>query len=173
MPSRHSRPGGGVTPRVTLVVAVAENGVIGRDGALPWRLPDDLKRFKQTTLGKPVLMGRKTWDSIGRPLPGRRNIVLSTKPGFTAAGADTFPSLEAALASCAGDPEVMVIGGAEIYRMALPLATRIHLTRVHAAPDGDTFLDLPLAGWRELAREDHPADDRNAHPFSFITLERS
>lgn len=161
-----------MTPRVTLVVAIADNGVIGRAGDLPWRLPDDLKRFKQTTLGKPVLMGRKTWDSIGRPLPGRRNIILSTRPGFTAAGADVFPALEAALAACAGEPEVMVIGGAEIYRVALPLATRIHLTRVHAAPEGDTFLDLPLDGWRELSREDHPADDRHAHAFSFITLER-
>ena len=161
-----------MTPRVTLVVAVADNGVIGRDGTLPWRLPDDLKRFKQTTLGKPVLMGRKTWDSIGRPLPGRRNIILSTRPGFTAAGADVFPTLDAALHACAGEPEVMVIGGAEIYRVALPLATRIHLTRVHAAPEGDTFLELPLDGWRELSREDHPADDRHAHPFSFVTLER-
>ena len=161
-----------MTPRVTLVVAVADNGVIGRAGDLPWRLPDDLKRFKQTTLGKPVLMGRKTWDSIGRPLPGRRNIILSTRPGFTAAGADVFPTLDAALHACAGEPEVMVIGGAEIYRVALPLASRIHLTRVHAAPEGDTFLDLPLDGWRELSREDHPADDRHAHPFSFVTLER-
>lgn len=172
MPSRHFRPGGGVTPRVTLVVAVADNGVIGRAGDLPWRLPDDLKRFKQTTLGKPVLMGRKTWDSIGRPLPGRRNIILSTRPGFTAAGADVFPSLEAALKACAGDSEIMIIGGAEIYRAALPLATRIHLTRVHAAPEGDTVLDLPLDGWRELSREDHPADDRHAHAFAFVTLER-
>ena len=161
-----------MTPRVTLVVAVADNGIIGRDGTLPWRLPDDLKRFKQTTLGKPVLMGRKTWDSIGRPLPGRRNIILSTRPGFTAAGADVFPTLDAALHACAGEPEVMVIGGAEIYRVALPLASRIHLTRVHAAPEGDTFLELPLDGWRELSREDHPADDRHAHPFSFVTLER-
>ena len=161
-----------MTPRVTLVVAVAGNGVIGRAGALPWRLPDDLKRFKQTTLGKPVLMGRKTWDSIGRPLPGRRNIVLSTRPGFTASGADVFPSLAAALDACAGEAEVMVIGGAEIYRAALPLATRIHLTRVHATPDGDTRLDLPLDGWRELSREDHPADDRHAHAFSFVTLGR-
>ncbi|MFO1492502.1 MAG: dihydrofolate reductase [Kiritimatiellia bacterium] len=161
-----------MTPRVTLVVAVADNGVIGRAGDLPWRLPDDLKRFKQTTLGKPVLMGRKTWDSIGRPLPGRRNIIMSTRPGFAAAGADVFPALDAALAACAGEPEVMVIGGAEIYRAALPLATRIHLTRVHAAPEGDTVLDLPLDGWRELSREVHPADDRHAHAFSFITLER-
>ena len=161
-----------MTPRVTLVVAVADNGVIGRAGDLPWRLPDDLKRFKQTTLGKPVLMGRKTWDSIGRPLPGRRNIILSTRPGFTAAGADVFPSLEAALKACAGDSEIMIIGGAEIYRAALPLATRIHLTRVHAAPEGDTVLDLPLDGWRELSREDHPADDRHAHAFAFVTLER-
>ena len=161
-----------MTPRVTLVVAVADNGIIGRDGTLPWRLPDDLKRFKQTTLGKPVLMGRKTWDSIGRPLPGRRNIILSTRPGFTAAGADVFPTLDAALHACAGEPEVMVIGGAEIYRVALPLASRIHLTRVHAAPEGDTFLELPLDGWRELSREDHPADDRHAHAFSFVTLER-
>ena len=161
-----------MTPRVTLVVAVADNGVIGRAGDLPWRLPDDLKRFKQTTLGKPILMGRKTWDSIGRPLPGRRNIILSTRPGFTAAGADVFPTLDAALHACAGEPEVMVIGGAEIYRVALPLASRIHLTRVHAAPEGDTFLELPLDGWRELSREDHPADDRHAHAFSFVTLDR-
>jgi dihydrofolate reductase len=149
-------------------------GVIGRAGGLPWRLPDDLKRFKALTLGKTVIMGRKTFESIGRPLPQRRNIVVTRDPRFAALGIEVAASLEAALALCRQEPEVMVIGGAEIYRAALPLADKIELTRVEAEVDGDVhFPALDLAEWRESAREQHPADARHVYPMSFSTLERA
>lgn len=158
--------------RLSLVVAVAENGVIGHEGALPWRLPADLAHFKRLTLGKPVIMGRKTFESIGRPLDGRRNIVVTRRADWRATGVETAGSFDAALALVAGQAEAMVIGGADIYRLALPRARRIHLTRIHAEPEGDThFPPLDLRAWQETAREDHPAEgDRPA--FSFITLER-
>ncbi len=159
---------------VSLVVAVADNGVIGQHNQLPWRLSDDLKRFKAITLGKPVVMGRKTWDSIGKPLPGRRNIVVSRQNQLELPGADLVGSLEQALQLCATDAEVMVIGGAEIYRQAMPLANRWYLTRVHAMPQGDAWFELPAPDqWREIAREDHPADDRNQYACSFCVYERS
>ena len=124
---------------IVLVAAVAENGVIGRDGALPWHLPADLAHFKRVTWGHPILMGRRTFAVIGRALPGRRNIVLTSNPNFVAPGVETAASLKQAL-SLAGDvPQIMVIGGAELYRAALPLARRIYLTRVHARIEGDAF----------------------------------
>ena len=158
---------------ISLIVAVAENGVIGRDGALPWRLSDDLRRFKALTMGKPVIMGRKTWESIGRPLPGRQNIVITRKPGYRAEGSVVVGSLTAALAAAGDVPEIMVIGGAEIYRQFLPLAGRIYLTRVHTVIAGDTFLPaMDPAEWEEVERTRHPADPRNDFDMSFITLER-
>jgi dihydrofolate reductase len=164
-----SRPG----PGITLLVAMDRSGVIGRDGGLPWRLPDDLKRFKALTLGKPVIMGRKTYASIGRPLPERRNIVISRQESFAAPGVERAGSVAAAIALCAGAREVMVIGGAEIYRVALPLANKIELTRVEADVAGDTrFPPLNMADWRETARESHPADTRHVYAMSFCTLER-
>jgi dihydrofolate reductase len=160
-------------PLISLIAAVADNGVIGRDGALPWRLPEDLRRFKAVTLGKPVLMGRRTWLSLGGPLPGRENIVLSRNPGFAAQGATVVHSLDEALALSAHAAELIVIGGAEIYRCTLPLAGRIHLTRVHARIDGDTFLPGFRADeWRVVKREAWPADARHAFAMTFETLER-
>jgi dihydrofolate reductase len=160
-------------PIVSIVVATDQHNAIGRDGQLPWRLPDDLKRFKALTLGKPVVMGRKTWDSIGRPLPGRRNIVVSRQPNLQLDGATVVGSFEAALGAAGDGPEVCVIGGAEIYRLALPCTSIIHLTRVHATVDADTrFPALDVTQWEELRREDHPADERHAYAFSFVELAR-
>jgi dihydrofolate reductase len=157
---------------ISLVVAMDEAGTIGRGGALPWRLPADLKHFRQLTLGKTVLMGRKTWESLGKPLEGRRNWVLSRDAAFQPAGCEVFATLEQALAAHA-DGELVVIGGAELYRQALPLARTVHLTRVHARLDGDTsFPAWNAADFRQTARVDHPADARHAHAYSFITLER-
>lgn len=158
---------------ISLVVAMDEAGVIGRDGALPWRLPEDLKHFRRLTLGKTVLMGRKTWDSLGKPLEGRRNWVLSRDPSFHPPGCEVFATLEQVLAaSDAG--ELVVIGGAELYRQLLPMARTIHLTRVHARLAGDTtFPPWNAAEFRQTAVVDHPADPRHAHAYSFVTLERA
>lgn len=164
-------------PVISFVVARADNGMIGRDNALPWHLPADLRHFKRLTVGKPVVMGRRTFDSIGKPLPGRHNIVLTRDPAWRADGVTVVTNLAEAIAAAGLDPktradEVMIIGGAAIYAEALPIATRVYLTEVHAAPEGDTRLPaFDPARWREAAREDHPAeDDRPA--YSFVTLER-
>lgn len=158
-------------PHISLVVAVARNGVIGRDADLPWRLPDDLRHFKAITLGKPVVMGRRTFESIGRPLPGRENRVVSRRPGFELPGCRSFARLEDALAG--PEPEVMVIGGGQIYAAALPLAQRLYLTEVDAEVEGDTrFPELDAGAWREVSREEHAADERHAHAFRFRLLER-
>ena len=157
---------------LTLVVAVADNGVIGRDGDLPWRLPEDLKHFRRLTLGNTVLMGRKTFDSLGKPLEGRANWVLTRDAAYAPAGATVFHDLEAALAAQA-QGALLVIGGAELYRQTLPHAWRLELTRVHASVAGDThFPPYDPAQWREVAREDRAADERHAHAYSFLTLER-
>lgn len=161
---------------ITLVVARARNGVIGNNGALPWHLPADLKRFKAITVGKPVVMGRKTFESIGRPLPGRHNIVLTRQAGWTADGVTVVPNLAEAVAAAGLDPrsrgDIMIIGGAEIYALALPVATRIELTEVDAEPAGDTRLPpFDPARWQEVARVTHPAEEgRPGH--AFVTLER-
>ncbi len=157
---------------LSLIVAVAENDVIGRDGGLPWRLSRDLKRFKKRTWGHTLLMGRKTWDSIGRPLPGRRSIVLTRQQDFSADGAQTASSLEQAL-QMAGEEDVFVIGGAEIYRQALPLAEHLFLTRVHAEVEGDVlFPSVDWSQWRRLEEERFEADDRHEYPHSFLGFER-
>ncbi len=157
-----------------LVVAVSENDVIGRGNQLPWHLPADLRHFKALTLGKPVLMGRKTYESIGKALPGRTNIVLSRSPDFAPADCIVAKTLEQARAAADGHSSLMVIGGAEIYRQCLPHATRIHLTLVHAKiPDGDTlFAAWRGAEWEASSCERHEADEKNAYCYSFITLER-
>lgn len=155
------------------IVAIGRNRVIGAGNALPWRLPDDLAHFKRLTLGKPVLMGRKTWESLGRPLPGRDNLVITRNPDYHAAGARVFASLDTALAACSDAPEIMLIGGAELYAQTLPICDRLYLTEVDAAPDGDAFFPaLDPADWRETAAEPHPADARHAHAFAWRTLER-
>jgi len=155
-----------------MVVAVAENGVIGAKGDMPWRLSSDLQHFKKLTLGHTVLMGRKTFQSIGRALPGRRNIVLTRDRDFVAPDVDVFEDPQTALASCKAEG-VMVIGGGEIYRMFEPFADTIHLTRVHAQPDGDTFFELSEPdAWVELSAERRPAGPRDSVEFSFVTLKR-
>lgn len=162
------------TPRLVAVLAVADNGVIGRDNGLPWRLPADLRHFKALTLGKPVLMGRRTFESLGRPLPGRHNLVLTRDPGWSAGGVTVVGSLDEALALAAGHDELMVIGGAELYRLCWARLARIELTRVHAAPQGDTRLEgVDWTGWRETSVERHAADERNEFDYSFVTLKRA
>jgi dihydrofolate reductase len=158
-----------------LVVAVSDNDVIGLDNQLPWRLPTDLRRFKSLTLGRTVLMGRKTFESIGKALPGRTNVVLTRSPDFQAADCLVVDTLDAARATAGAGPALMVIGGAEVYRLCLPFASRIHLTRVHArVENGDTFFDgWRAADWIETERERHEADERHSHAFSFVTLDRA
>jgi dihydrofolate reductase len=158
---------------ISIIVAAARNSVIGSGNQLPWRLPDDLKRFKALSLGKPVVMGRKTFDSIGKPLPGRTNIVVSRQRGLQIAGCILVQSLDEALAAAEPAEEIVVIGGADIYRQVLPRVTTIHLTRVHADVAGDVlFPDLPAQDWRETAAEYHAADERHTYAFTFVTLER-
>lgn len=159
--------------RVTLVVAAADNGVIGRDNDLPWRLPDDLRRFKRITMGAPMVMGRRTFESIGRPLPGRRSLVLSRDPGYRPDGVEVHPDLPSALAAAADAGEVFVVGGAAVFSEALALADRIHLTRVHAEVEGDVrFPDPDPARWRLVSSRRHEADDEHDLAFTFEVWER-
>jgi dihydrofolate reductase len=158
---------------LSIIVAVADNGVIGSGNQLPWRLPDDLKRFKALSLGKPIVMGRKTYDSIGRPLPGRLNIVISRQPGLQIPGCTVVTSIGEAIATAQPAPEIVIVGGADIYRQVLPQVQVIHLTRVHANVAGDVvFPTLQEHEWREVAKEYHPADERHAYAFTVSTLER-
>lgn len=164
------------SPRISLVVAVADNGVIGLKGGMPWRLPADMKHFKTVTMGHPVVMGRKTWESIGKPLPGRANIVLTRSAGFEAPGAEVVHDLESALTAAArapGGEDVMIIGGAALYEFVLPEADVIYLTEVHAEPEGDTFFPaFERAEWRETSREDFAAEGETP-AYSFVTLVRA
>jgi len=158
---------------ISIIVAADDHGGIGYHGRLPWHLPGDLKRFKALTMGKPIIMGRKTWASIGRPLPGRQNIVITRQRDFAAAGARVVGSLAEALAAAGAVPEACVIGGAEVYQLALPLARRVHLTRVHATVDADArFPVLDPAQWEQVAREDHPADPKHPYAYSFLEMRR-
>lgn len=159
-------------PLVSLIVAMAQNGVIGRGNTLPWRLPDDLRRFKEFTLGKTLLMGRKTFESIGHPLPGRNNLVLTRDVSWHAEGVVVVHSVEEALARTTGG-ELVAIGGAEIYRLVLPFARRIYLTHVHADVPGDTYFpEFDPLQWADVEYLAHPADERHAYPMTFVTLER-
>lgn len=160
--------------RLSLVVAMAHGGVIGRDGGMPWHLPAELKRFRAITMGKPIVMGRRTHDSIGRTLPGRRNIVLSRDPAYRAAeGCEVFPSLDAALAALTDCEEVMIIGGATLYAEALPRATRLHLTEIDAELAGDTwFPAFDRDQWREVASEARGIDADNPLAWRHVVLER-
>ena len=164
---------------VTLVAAVAENGVIGRDNDLPWHLPGDLAHFKRVTLGKPVIMGRRTWESIEKALPRRTNIVVTRQSGYHAEGAEVVATVDAALdiavavARRDGVDEVTVVGGSEIYRLALPAADRLCLTEVHAEVEGDTFFpEWDRDAWREVSREHFPAGDEAQYDYSIVVYER-
>jgi dihydrofolate reductase len=158
---------------IVLIAAVARNGVIGRDNALPWRLKADLAHFRANTLGHPVLMGRKTWESLGKPLPGRRNLVLTHQPGYTAQGAEVFASADEALVATADAAKVFVIGGAEIYRALLPLAGILLLTEVAADVTGDAhFPAFDHARFKEASRTLHPADTDNEYAFDFVEYRR-
>jgi len=157
-------------PRVYLVAAVASNGIIGAKGRLPWHLPEDLKHFKKLTLGQPVIMGRLTWESLGRALPGRENIVVTRTPGYEAQGAAVAASLPAALALCAGEKTVFVIGGTTLFEAALPLASGLVLTEIHRPYEGDTwFPAYDRSRWRESQREAHTAADGTR--FDFVLYE--
>jgi len=159
--------------KLAIIVSVAENGVIGSGNQLPWRLPDDLKRFKALSLGKPIVMGRKTYDSIGRPLPGRLNIIVSRRGDLRIEGCTIVSSLSDAIAAAGNVEEIVIVGGADIYRQVLPQVQTIHLTRVHATVPGDVYFpELAPDEWHEVATEYHPADDRHAHSFTFQTLQR-
>lgn len=166
--------------RLALIVAAAENGVIGRNNALPWHLPEDLRYFKRLTMGKPIIMGRKTFASIGKPLPGRTNIVITRNPVFRAEGVKVVSSLAAALelaqhvALVDGAEEAVVIGGAEIYRAALPQADRLYLTEVHAVVEGDAVLpDIDWNKWLEVSREHHAAQAPGQYDYSFVCYARA
>lgn len=156
-----------------IVAAVAQNGVIGRGGALPWRLKSDLRHFRRLTTGHAVLMGRKTWESLGRPLPDRRNVVVSRDPSFTAPGAEVYPSLDAARVALADEPVVFVIGGAQLYRQTLPFADRLVMTEVEAEPQGDAFFpEWDRSRFLEVGRERPEADPNDETPYQIVTYRR-
>lgn len=159
--------------KISIVVAASANNVIGVDGDLPWRLPEDLKKFKSITMGKPMIMGRATYDSIGRALPGRKSIVLTRQPDFAAAGCHIATSVEAALQLAGDAGEVMVIGGGKVYEQFLAMANRVYLTRVDAVVDGDTvFPELDKEEWRLVESQAFPAGDCRQHGFAFETWDR-
>lgn len=159
--------------RISIIVAASANNVIGADGQLPWRLPEDLKHFKSITMGKPMIMGRATFDAIGCALPGRKSIVLSRQQGFEAEGCVVVPTIDAALEAAGDAEEVMVIGGGEIYRQLLPVADRIYMTRIQADIEGDTrFPELDMNEWDVIAVEEYPAGDEREFGFDIETLNR-
>jgi dihydrofolate reductase len=161
---------------VSLIVAVSSNGVIGRDGGLPWHLPADLKHFKCTTMGHHLIIGRRTWEEVGKPLPGRTMVVVTRSRRFAPAGAEVVRSVERALEFAAEDDEPFIGGGSQIYRIALArnLVDRVYLTRIHAEVEGDTFFpEFDLDDWELVSEEHHEADETNEFPFSFLVYERT
>ena len=166
-------PAASVAPRICLIAAIAANRVIGRNNALPWHLPADLKHFKALTMGHPVVMGRKTYASIGRPLPGRRNLVITRDRAYSAPGCEIVHSLDEAIAACGGTEEIFIIGGAELYRESLPRAHRLEFTEIHTDFQGDaTFPQFPLGEWREARREIHDAEADVPFRFDFVRYDR-
>lgn len=159
--------------RLSLIVAMAKNRVIGADNRIPWHLPSELKLFKEVTMGHHIIMGRRTWESINRLLPGRTTVIVTRQPDYTVPGAIVVHSLQDAFAASAGDDEVFVIGGAELFRETLPAADRLHLTIVDAAPGGDTYMpDIDWSAWRETTSRSSPADERNPLAFRYAMYER-
>jgi len=160
-------------PRVSLIVAMARNRVIGANNSLPWHLPADLKHFKSLTMGHHIVMGRKTYESIGKPLPGRTSVVVTRNAGYAPPGVITANSLEAAISACGDAEEIFVIGGAELYRQAMALADRIYLTEIDADKDGDTyFTELDRKLWFEYARESHSPDEKNPYSYHFVVYDK-
>jgi dihydrofolate reductase len=158
---------------LSLIAAMDENRLIGSNNQLPWHLPADLAFFKRTTMNKPIVMGRKTFESIGKALPGRRNIVITRDPAFSASGCEIVNGVDAALSRCGDDEEVMLIGGASLYRQAIGLATKMYITRIHHQFDGDTwFPEFENDGWEVVSREDFDADQDNPYAFSFVKFVR-
>ena len=159
--------------KLAIIVATDEQGLIGKDNDLPWKLSADLQYFRRVTMGKPLIMGRNTHESIGRALPGRKNIVVSKNTDYQAEGCCVVHSVDKAIEVCDGAEEVMVMGGASLYKQLLPQADRLYLTHVHASLEGDTwFPDWLKSEWHEVSREDHLADDKNDYAYSFIVYDR-
>ena len=159
--------------KISIIVATSDNRVIGIENRLPWHLPADMQWFRKQTINKPILMGRKTYDSIGRPLPKRRNIIVSRDPSLTIDGCEVFNGIDAALSACTAEDEVMIIGGASFYEQMLPQAQRLYLTQVHTTVDGDAhFPELHADQWHEIERIDFAADEDNAFACSFIIFDR-
>lgn len=159
--------------KISIIVAMDKNRVIGNESDLPWHISADLKKFKQVTMGKPIIMGRKTHESIGRPLPGRENIILTRDAAYKSEGCTVVKSVDLILEHCQEHAEIMITGGAEIYRLFLDMANRLYLTEVHAEVDGDTvFPEIKREEWELISREDHRADENNDHDFSFLILDR-
>lgn len=162
--------------KLSLIVAVADNGVIGHvDDPLPWRQSADLKHYRAVTTGHPIIMGRKTYQTIGRPLPERTNIIVTRNHAFTAEGCVVVDSIEAALETArqTGSDEAFIIGGGTLFTATMPMVEKMYVTEIHATPEGDTFFTFTAADWRETAREDYPADEKNQYPYSFVTYERA
>ena len=160
-------------PRLSLIVAMSRNRVIGADGKIPWHLPGELKLFKDLTMGHPIIMGRKTWESIGRLLPGRTTVIVTRQHGYGVPGAIVAHTLQEAIAACRGNEDIFVIGGAEIFREALPIADRVYLTTVDAELPGDTFMPgFEGAAWRVQSSQAFPADDRNRYAYTLAVHER-
>ena len=165
---------GAEKPRISIIVAMARNRVIGANGAIPWHLPGELKRFKALTLGHHIIMGRRTWESIGRLLPGRTTVIVTRQPGYAAPGAKIVHSLDAAIAACGADAETFVIGGAELYAQALPRAGRLYLTVVDADVAGDTLMpDYAPDDWRAVSSDSFPADEHHRYAYRCTVYERS
>lgn len=159
--------------KLTAVVAIDENRVIGFENKLPWNMPADLQHFKKVTLGKPILMGRKTYESIGRPLPKRRNVIISRDPNFAVEGCEVYPSIDAALTVLTDCPEVMLIGGAQLFSQLLPKLTNLELTIIHHEFKGDTYFPkIDFTQWREMHREAHQANEQNPYPYTFLSYEK-
>jgi len=158
---------------LAIIVATDQSGVIGKENDLPWKLSADLQYFKRVTMGKPLIMGRKTHESIGRALPGRKNIIISSNKHFEADQCVVCHSVEQALAACGDAEEAMVMGGASLYKVFLPYANKLYLTLVHASLEGDTwFPEWDSKAWSQISREDHPADEKNEYPYSFIVYQK-
>jgi dihydrofolate reductase len=163
----------GPASRLSLIVAMARNGVIGAGNRIPWHLPNELKLFRQLTMGHHIVMGRRTYESINRLLPGRTTVIVTRRRDYVVPGAIVAHSVPEALEACRGDAEIFVIGGADLFRETLPIADRLYLTVVDAEPEGDTFMpEMDMSEWREISAEAFPADEKHAHGYRFTTYER-